>query len=401
MKRLHRLILAALFGLGLSVYTTNVVRAGPYVQTDLVSDIPGLATITDPSLVNPWGISHSSTSPFWVSNQGTNTTTLYAVTGSTSVVKTVINPPSGFVAIPTTASGPQGPTGQVSNVNTASFLVGNGGNGAFAHFIFADKNGTISAWDTGTTAFIQATTPGASYTGLAINQAQTELYAANDLGTGSINVFNSSFTQISLGAGAFATPAAFTGLVPFNVQDINGDVYVTYAPAGLSAQESATAGMGAVAIFTENGVLLQALIDGSQLAAPWGIALAPAGFGPFSDDLLVGNFSYVDSEINAFDPISGAFLGTIPIAVGSGNTPGGLWALDFGTGGSNGSPTTLYIADGIDSQAHGLFAAIAVPEPNTLALLGAGILGLCVRRGWRSSELRAEIRAVGATNECI
>src|SRR5271165_5045589 len=126
MRRLHRGILAVLVGLGLSVFMANTVRGGPYVQTDLVSDIPGLAAITDPNLVNPWGISHSSTSPFWISNQGTNTTTLYAVTGSTGVTKTIINPPAGFVAIPTTAIGPQGPTGQVNNANTSSFLVGNG-----------------------------------------------------------------------------------------------------------------------------------------------------------------------------------------------------------------------------------------------------------------------------------
>jgi uncharacterized protein (TIGR03118 family) len=261
-------------------------EATPYAQTNLVSDITGLATITDPELVNPWGVSHSGTSPFWISNQGTGTTTLYDVTGPTNVSKVNINPPAGNVLI--TAAGSQGPTGQVNNGNTSSFLVGNGGDSASAHFIFAGLTGTISAWDTGTTAFVQATTTGASYTGLAINQAQTQLYAANDAGTGSINVFNSSFAPVSLGAGAFATTTAIgsLGLVPFNVQDINGEVYVTYAPSGRPAQEIAAPGDGAVAIFTESGTLLRTII-GSQLAAPWGVALAmsaPAiqrvAFGP-------------------------------------------------------------------------------------------------------------------------
>jgi uncharacterized protein (TIGR03118 family) len=172
-------------------------QVADFVQVNLVSDIPGLATITDPKLVNPWGVAHSTTSPFWTSNQGTNSATLYAVTDKTTVSKVNINAPAGFVAIPTTATGPQGPTGQVNNTNTSSFLVGNGGDGNSAHFIFANLNGTISAWDTGATAFIQVTTPGAVYTGLAINGAQTRLYAADTAG-GKVDVFDSTFAPVSL-----------------------------------------------------------------------------------------------------------------------------------------------------------------------------------------------------------
>jgi uncharacterized protein (TIGR03118 family) len=273
-----------------------------------------------------------------------------------------------------------------------SFPVGNGGNGGSAHFIFGNLNGTVSAWDTGATAFIQVTTPGAVYTGLAINQAQTQLYAANDAGAGSINVFNSAFAPVSLGAGAFATPAAIgaLGLVPFNVQDIAGKVYVTYAPSGLANQRAATAGMGAVAVFTESGTLLQTLSNGSQLAAPWGITLAPAAFGQFGGDLLVGNFSFVDSEIDAFDPTTGAFEGSIPVDPGIGNTPGGLWSIQFGGGGTDGDPNTLYFTDGINGEHDGLFAAISdVPEPGTLVLLGVGVLSLGALRWRRSAHARA------------
>ena len=333
-------------------------QVADFVQVNLVSDIPGLATITEPQLVNPWGSSHSTTSPFWTSNQGTGTATLYAVTDRTTVTKVNINPPAGDVLIPTTGAGPQGPTGQVSNVNTASFPVNNGGDGGSAHFIFANLNGTISAWDTGPTAFIQVTTPGATYTGLAINGAQTRLYAANGAGTGGVDVFDSTFAPVSLAADAFVNPALPAGLVPFNVRDIGGNIYVTYAPAGRPAQISAPLGAGAVAVFDEDGNFITQLITGGRLAAPWGMTLAPAGFGRFINHLLVGNFSFLNSEINAFDPTTGKHRGTIRIDVGKGHTPGGLWTLDFGIGGSNGDPNTLYFTDGINGEANGLFGAI-------------------------------------------
>ena len=201
-----------------------------FIQTNLVSDLPEVAAITDPALTNPWGISHSPTSPFWSSNQGTNTATLYAVTNKTTVTKVInVNPPTGNVSIPTTATGPQGPTGQGNNSNTATFPVKNGGDGKPARFIFANLNGTISAWDGGASAIVQVTTPGAVYTGLAINGAQTRLYAAK---AGGIDVFDSSFAPVDLGPGAFVNPELPAGLAPCNVRDISGDIFVAYAPVG-------------------------------------------------------------------------------------------------------------------------------------------------------------------------
>ena len=367
-----------------------------YAQTNLVSSVPGLATITDPRLINPWGISRSPTSPFWASDQGTNSSTLYAITGSTTVSQVLSVNGNGFVGIPTTAAGPQGPTGQVNNPNTASFQLTPGNASTSARFLFADLNGTISGWAGGLTSTIEATTAGAVYTGLAINTAATRLYAADNAG-GRINVFDSSFAPVSL-PGAFTDPTLPAGFVPFNVQDIGSKVYVTYAPAGLAAQRAAAPGAGFVSVFDENGTFLQRLVSGSRLAAPWGVVLAPAGFGAFGGDLLVGNFSFANSAINAFDPLTGTFQGSIAIDVGAGNTPGGLWGLSFGSGvGSGGDPNTLYFLDGINGETAGLFGAVAaVPEPETFALLGLGLGAIAWRRRTSASSSRSTAKlAVG------
>jgi uncharacterized protein (TIGR03118 family) len=380
--------------------SSAIAEAGDYVQTDLVSNIPGLATLTDPQLVNPWGVSFIGpappapfSSPFWISNNHSNNTTLYAVTGSTSVKKVDINPPSGFVGIPTTAAGPQGPTGQVSNTNSSSFAVGNGGDGKSAFFIFANLNGTISAWDGGASAFIQWTTPGAVYTGLAKNQAQTELYAANN-SVGTIDAFNSSFNPDP--AVTFTTPSAISALhlTPFNVQDIGGSVYVTYAPMGRANQIAATAGEGAVAIFSESGGTAEKTIIGGPLASPWGVALAPTtGFGPFSGDWLFGNFSFADPGVEVFNPATNSFVGFIPINPGLGHTAGGLWDLTFGTGGNNGSASTLYFTDGIDGERNGVFGAVTfIPEPSTWAMMALGFAGLAFA-GWRARRRSVSIAA--------
>ncbi|MGD0044852.1 MAG: TIGR03118 family protein, partial [Isosphaeraceae bacterium] len=263
------------------------------------------------------------------------------------------------VSIPTTASGPQGPTGQVNN-STSSFLV----NGKPAEFIFANLNGTISAWNGGTTAQVEWTTPGASYTGLAIatNTAGSFLYAA-DGAQDRIDVFNGTFTPQNLGPNAFVDPKLPTGFVPFNVQLINGDLFVTYATAGHANQTGAHAGQGAVAAFTTGGRFLSQLITGGVLASPWGITLAPAGFGEFSGDLLVGNFAFGDSDINAFDPSTGAFRGTLTDATGHTIFNPGLWTLTFGNGVKGGDPNTLYFTAGIDAEKHGLFGSIQAVPP--------------------------------------
>jgi uncharacterized protein (TIGR03118 family) len=351
---------------GVILADNRAVASQPgYVQTNLVSDIPGLAQLTDPNLRNPWGMSFSDTGLFSVSDTKANVSTLYSVTATgVSAV-----PPT--IAIQTTATGNQGPTGQVHN-DTSSFLV----NGTPATFIYANLNGTISAWNSsaGTTAVVTSINPAAAYQGLdmASTASGDYLYAANAR-QGRIDVFDHSFNHTSL-EGDFQDPVLPAGLVPFNVEEINGHLYVAYAPAGPpAARQMAPRGAGVVAEFNTNGTFITQLISGGPLASPWGITLAPSSFGPFGGALLVGNFSYLFTEINAFDPVSGAYLGTLTDA--SGNTllagDNGLWDLTFGIGGNGGLPGTLYFTTGLNDEINGLFGAIA-PTPSIAAGGAAG-----------------------------
>lgn len=403
MRRLRSVLFGAFVGLGLTASVANATVLPPYSQTNLVSNLALPGVVQDPNLQNPWGVSESATSPLWISDQAAGVATLYTLNGLTATPAG--GTPPLVVSVPALATPPNGPTGQVNNstggVATTSFNITQSGTLAPAHFIFANLNGTISAWTAAPNpAQIQVTTPGATYTGLAIGGtvAAPFLYAANGA-QNRIDVFDGTFTNVTgtpQFAGKFANPFTGDGLVPFNVQNIGGDIYVTYAPATIGAnrtpQTMATAGQGAVAEFDTGGNLIHTVINfdqtGSHLASPWGIALAPAGFGPFGGDLLVGNFSYSLGEIDAYNPVTGAFLGTLD----SNAAWQGLWALTFGSGSaSGGSSDILYFTTGLNAETNGLFAALSVvPEPSTLALLGAGVLSLCAWRRRRPLGPRDE-----------
>jgi uncharacterized protein (TIGR03118 family) len=182
------------------------------------------------------------------------------------------------------------------------------------------------------------------------------------------------------------------GLVPFNVTDLGGNVFVTYARSGHAAQTAAVAGQGAVAEFSESGALENMKVGG-QFASPWGVALAPMSFGKFGGDLLVGNFAFGDSVINAFNPTTLAFEGSIDVdpGAGMGNTAGGLWSIVFGGSGSDGNPNTLFFTDGINGETGGLFGSFtaAVPEPSTWAMMLAGFAGLALLTARRRRPLSA------------
>ena len=336
-----------------------------YVQTNLVSDIPGLAAVTDPNLIDPWGVSFSATSPIWVSDRGTGVSTLYNGLG-------VINPLVVTVPPGTAATGP---TGQVFAGGTNFRL-----NGTAVNFIFDTLGGTIDAWNGGATATVMVTTAGANYTGLAL--ANNTLYAANFVAGGKINVFNASFAATTV-AGNFTDASLPSGYAPFNVQLVNGNLYVEYAKVTNGAPVALPGGGGYVDVFDTNGNLLQRLASGGTLDAPWGVTQAPAGFGAFGGDILVGNFGA--GTIDAFST-NGTFQGALTDGNGNPIVNNGLWSLAFDLpNGAPGAlnPNELFFTAGPNQGADGIFGAInPAPEPAAWASMGIGLLALLVLQ-WR------------------
>jgi uncharacterized protein (TIGR03118 family) len=332
---------------------------GFYQQTNLVSDQPGVARVTDSNLVNSWGIVHGPTTPFWIADNGTGVSTLYNGAGDPfpvgSPLVVTIPPPHGSPAGTTSA-----PTGIVFN-STAGFVVSKDKVSGAALFIFATEDGTISGWNRNvdpTNAILEVDkSPGAVYKGLAMGStdAGTFLYATN-FRAGTIDVFNDQFHQVSL-AGSFHDPTLPRGYAPFGIANINGHIIITYAKQDAARHDDvAGQGHGFVDIYDTSGQLLQRLVTHGQLNSPWGLALAPDNFGRFSNDLLIGNFG--NGRINAFDPETGGFRGQLRDAKNRPITIDGLWGLEFGNDVNAGPSTTLFFTAGPDHESHGLFGSL-------------------------------------------
>jgi uncharacterized protein (TIGR03118 family) len=336
--------LAVVIAVLLATVPLQAAEQNAYTVTPLVSDQPGVAPVTDPNLVNAWGLTASSSSPWWVADNGTSVSTLYNGNTGQKVPLTV------------TVGTDSGPTGIVFN-GGSEFLVTNGTVSAPARFIFDSEDGIIRGWNptVDATNAVPAAQgdPGAIFKGLAI--ADGMLYAA-DFHNSVVDVFDGSWSIVD----QFTDPGLPHGYAPFGIQAINSRIFVAFAKQDADAEdEVAGQGLGFVDVFDTSGNLEARVAQRGLLNAPWGLALAPADFGRFSGDLLVGNFG--DGKINAFEPLpNGHFTFRGELRDGSGHpiSIDGLWALEFGNGGNAGPTDTLFFTAGPDEETHGLFGKI-------------------------------------------
>jgi uncharacterized protein (TIGR03118 family) len=356
LARLRTLAFAGTLTLFFGAALAHPFASEGYRQTNLVSDVPGLARRTDPQLVNAWGLSFSPTGPLWISAAGTGVSVVYDREGKPFPRHSPL-----VVTIPSAEPGEGSePTGQVFN-GTADFVIP--GSASPARFIFVTEQGTLAGWNpavnpTQAILVVDNSAAGAVYTGveLANSGGQNFVYAAN-LAQGTIDVFDTNFSPVA--GFPFVDPGLPAGYAPFNVRSVGGLLVVAYALTDDEGEEVPGPGNGLVDVFTTDGAFVRRLISQGALDAPWGLALAPHSFGQFRDALLVGNFG--DGKINAYNPTTGAFLGALSNAHHKPIVIEGLWAITFGSGAHNavaGRADTLYFTAGPDDETHGLFGEI-------------------------------------------
>lgn len=344
--------------------TRDLMSSTVFLQTNIISDgaIPAV-NAPDPHLTNAWGLSFGPNTPFWVSANGTGLATIYNSAG----VKQSLE-----VMIPGAAGNDPAPTGQLFNPTT-DFKVSANGKSAPAVFIFAGEDGGISGWNPtvdGTHAILEVnSTDGAVFKGVTMTtmNGQNVLLAA-DFHNNRVDIFDASFHPVSM-PGAFTDRHMRKGFAPFNVQTIGDRVYVTYAKQDSDAHDDvAKAGNGFVDVFNTSGKLVKRLQHGGFLNSPWGVTAAPASWGKLAGDVLVGNFG--SGQIDAFDPHSGKFRGSLHGTDGKKLTIDGLWALSFGNGNKAGDPNTLYFTAGPNGEADGLFGSLTMQSKkhNTLTM---------------------------------
>ena len=326
-----------------------------FAEVDLVSNIPGRAAVTDPNVQNAWGLAFSPTSPLWVANNGANTATLYAggVGGAApTVVPLVVTIPGGA------------PTGQAFNGTSGFVVTGPGGSGP-ARFLFVSEEGDLVGWNPTadpvvagqSTASLARHVDGAIYKGLTLaTTAFGSLLLAADFHNARIDVFDAAFNLIQPAAPFFTDPALPAGYAPFNVAALDGKIYVSYAQQDAAAEdEVAGPGKGFVDVYNGFGLLEQRLVSRGPLNAPWGLQIAPASFGKFAGDLLVGNFG--DGRITAVDRRTGHVDGQLRDSRGKPIEIDGLWALLSGTA-TTGGTDAVWFSAGPNDEADGLVGQI-------------------------------------------
>ena len=338
---MHRRKIAFTLCLGILVMLGSSMALAQYQLTNLVSNQVGAAVHTDPLAVNAWGLVHSATSPFWIADNGSGWSTLYNGAGKAISLR---------VLVPAVVNGPGSPTGIVFN-GSSDFQV----QGSPAVFLFATLDGTISGWAPQVNrnqSFVQVnnSASGTVYTGLAISNkvSGNRLFAA-DVVNNKVDVYDTTFTLVS----SFTDSGLPAGFAPFGIQDINGVVYVAFA--------SATGGPGGfIDTFDENGTLLKRLIQGGVLNQPWGITIAPANFGPLSNALLISNNTN-SGTINAFNALTGQFVGMVKDTNGKAIHIDQLWGIEFGGGAANnGRKNQLFFTAGPSNNLAGTFGVIAL-----------------------------------------